>query len=1651
MNFAIERLHNADKMLFVFDIPNQTYTCGRNKDNMIICVSVLVSRKHCLFLRNDTDLYVTDLKSSNGVYINGKKQKSHQMVKLRENDIIGLGCLDADPDNNTFYTFKVCIIESSSFDENVEISTLSSTVLNNSVPPAISISPAERILGKKHGYNFDCDVPNKKSKNTNRNKHNFEVILSEEKNNSNFSCHDQILASSSTINMSVETEFQIVAMKTEDDIEIIHTALAQEVKNRDIKDHKSANYLVSNKSNFNDEMDIIIDENNKNKSDRDGSDKNINKADVEKEKSNSTNKTNDALNLKNSNFVHSKDQIIIVDDEQITEDDEEASIVSVNMTCDTSSIKLKKIKHEPKTQFSEIDVINLSDDEEGVFPCSQLFDIKCEDNTENGSKQDINNDDQSFEKIDNVDDDVIFLTDSEDEDNPWLERLSRSQLFNEDKKFDFNNAVVKDEIDLGIWKDDSFNINTNSDDKSKKLENVNNNDSNRNNNLIDNNSNANNSNNNLLMIEMKATDNVDPSNESSPTNIDNADKRKTDAEINTELVKQTLHVENTKQKLVARKSVTTLKRLIPVIEPLNLPVRTRINNNKDKAEKIIEKSPSKLRKEKKMSKLKEKINDSFYIKKHKHRKKTSKSMGDCHLSSEIKAISKDEKKTIIEKRKMKLKEIAEEKKKLSVNSDTIIKRRTAKAIAKVSLKNRGDFLCNEQEPTTSKSFSNKSMNLPTSNNVQFKEQLTNNTDVLKKSSTSNIETQKSCQKDDISKDTINAISTSLKQSLHLDNINIIQALKNTKQDSKMLDSRGKKGSYSKEIERNNENVKIFERDRSTEHNPAMTQKENFSSNNVISSFKYKKKKTVTFQEKLEIKEYEIDQCNSLKKLVGKDAPIPVNKLRTSMANAEWSPKLEEFLLRILQWNPVWLEEQRSLKTLPPIVSQCELQTMRFSYDSCKQYYEIMMPLLLLEIWCAMTKEFEEKNKQRDTMICSVVENPTFTSISTSLFLTTLKLETLVQKKDFEKRHYPIYGDLVCFEYSSTNVQHGKQIVKTFAYVTNVQQTIITDFTHYNQDLKKYVKNPYALITYTLFMRPLQHNIFVNRVQRIRTIMYLRANIRMVQALQYLPQSPLSKSILNPKIEEYQLPLIDQHFTRSSLITEDDLNPNQMEAVFRITKTVLKKEAKVCLIQGPPGTGKSKVIANLVTQILHDEQTSRKSLRILVCAPSNAAVDEIVLRLLDIRSKLIKKNRFNMVRIGRLEYMHSMTKPISLTELARRHLLKISKETDKAEDIAILEARINSFKAELASCQNKDEEKKQEINRKLMNMLSKYEILKCDKPINKFNAKDHAKFQRMSENIILEGANIIACTLASCYTRQMESNFGGYKERISVCIVDEATQSCEAETLIPLMLGVRTLVLVGDPNQLPAIILSQQAKKLGLDQSIFARIQNVFATQQNNPIIMLNMQYRMDYAISYWPNKYFYNGRLKNIIQDRMHFPFHSYRVLHHNFMQNNEDKFSNTIEAEFVANIILAMLIFANWKNTRNTISLGIITPYNNQRTLILNKINEKISYFKISEDHKNKINFEVNTVDSFQGQERDVIIMSCVRSHGIGFLSDKQRLCVALTRAKHSLILCGNFNTSFLEDEMWNALLSDAKSRGILCRVNANATPATIKEFIVK
>lgn len=105
--------------------------------------------------------------------------------------------------------------------------------------------------------------------------------------------------------------------------------------------------------------------------------------------------------------------------------------------------------------------------------------------------------------------------------------------------------------------------------------------------------------------------------------------------------------------------------------------------------------------------------------------------------------------------------------------------------------------------------------------------------------------------------------------------------------------------------------------------------------------------------------------------------------------------------------------------------------------------------------------------------------------------------------------------------------------------------------------------------------------------------------------------------------------------------------------------------------------------------------------------------------------------------------------------------------------------------------------------------------------------------------------------------------------------------------------------------------------------------------------MLTTQYRMAYAISYFPNKYFYGGKIKNEVENSQTFPFHNYRVFNINSYQNN-DKFSNTHEADFISNIILCMMTNYKLKKWDFNISIGVLTPYNNQKCLILQKVNEK-------------------------------------------------------------------------------------------------------------
>lgn len=1319
-------------------------------------------------------------------------------------------------------------------------------------------------------------------------------------------------------------------------------------------------------------------ENNKIKTNREenANNKEVNNFLIEVEISKTVDKTNQHFEQSNenknlllsANCVHNKDNVIKLENElQLTNTDENIYSPNTNIPL-VSPIKLKQIQQEPKTKFSEDDVVNLSDSEDDIFPCSQLFDIGYGMNT--SIKDEIKEEPAEIENVrySIVDDAdlIISLTDSEDEDNNWLHKLSRSQILNENDEIDIND-IKKEDIELKTDIDieepfrNEFEFIDNRKNIDEQIEAKKSIDKEEEN--IQGIKNLNEiispktfvSVKNLNKIISQETVSNKPKNfedyiekltlEGQSSKYQNLSPTQKKIENYMDIANRTNRIEST----VSSRKKKLIEKKVPQIEPPHLPTRKRnTNTNKvkqspQKHEKSTKKKLSANEKKKREEMLK--IEQRLYAKEQKNRKMLHK-WADCLPPSKQKKInilSKEEKKVLIDNRKMKLKKLAIEEKRLSLENNQEKKRIVSKPKAKITTKTRNDFLV---EDTISASRLE---------NVTEKSKASSSQSTV--SNTSNSEMTNSIKHKNISKE----ITKHLQYKLMLNDISNLGKIPKKSNTTKIkintaeAETALKELSLEKKIEKTNELKNIESQNKSNKESSKLIEnKSSVSKSNIKSNF-VKPKKRVSFSAVIQnVREYQIDESNVLKKLTGKDAPIPAEKVIKKPSNiTESNAKKDQFLWRILCWKPVWLEEQQYLNQDPPVIQPEELNVTLTHYRSYEEYYNIISPLLLLEIWHGITKQFQSIDHiyRRPTFMCSIVENSIQTNVSNNIFFTTLMLEVLATKEDIRKQIHPIFGDLIFFEYVQNHEksQKSKDFRKVFAYVTNTYSTVLTPVTRFNQDLKNYVKNPHTLLTYTVTTKCLDKNILVNRVQRLRAVIYLRSSLRMIQALQFLPNSPLVNLILNPQFEMYKLPVVSELET---LITGDKLNQKQIEAVNRVTKAAVHKDTKLCFIQGPPGTGKSKVIVNIITQILYGNNrytSNGSSFKMLVCAPSNTAIDEIVLRLLNVRTTIkqqAKMKPFKMVRIGQLEMMHPKVKDISVTELAKRDIRKTNNANNTPSDSIeneklLLQSKMNALRCKLNS-RNLDETHKQNIKMKLNDMTMKYELLKNRESLNELNIrnKEYMKLQRITENKFLEYADIITCTLSSCYTSQMESIFGINNKKISVCIVDEATQSCEAETLIPLMLGINILILVGDPNQLPATVLSTQAKKYGLDQSIFSRVQNAFELQPNNPIIMLDTQYRMQHDISSWPNKFFYGGKLKTAVERDDTFPFYPYRIL--NLNSNQNDNNSNNEEADFVANIVYCMLTSANLDNWESCISCGILTPYNNQKSMILTKIHEK-------------------------------------------------------------------------------------------------------------
>jgi hypothetical protein len=465
----------------------------------------------------------------------------------------------------------------------------------------------------------------------------------------------------------------------------------------------------------------------------------------------------------------------------------------------------------------------------------------------------------------------------------------------------------------------------------------------------------------------------------------------------------------------------------------------------------------------------------------------------------------------------------------------------------------------------------------------------------------------------------------------------------------------------------------------------------------------------------------------------------------------------------------------------------------------------------------------------------------------------------------------------------------------------------------------------------------------------------------------------------------------------------DLNAFQAEAIEAVASS---RGSNIVLVQGPPGTGKTHTLVSMLNFV-----RSRGIKKILVCAPSNAAVDEVMSRYIaenpDIKPSTV-------LRVGRNSRME--LRSFSLDQLVsdsqsrieqERHVGYKQRKEKILQDIHNLNESIGT-----ASGQRKSEliRTKERLKDQLDNLKSREE--------------ETVRIQRDGiYKQYLNGAHVIFGTLSSFGSDAVSNNLTSI---VDLCVIDEAAQAIEVASLIPLKFKPLKLCLIGDPQQLPAVVKSVAAKRARFDLSLIERLQLV----GNHATYMLREQYRMHRKISDFSSRVFYNDKLitaDSVIQRHDSFGIESLLTTHRvcpivfvNVESACDIKQGTSIINPRQGRLTSELVRFVI--ESTNLTSIGVITPYRQQVYLIRNLLSSKMG-------------LEIDTVDAFQGREKEMIIFDCVRAggvEGIGFLSDQRRLNVALTRAKRAVWIIGN--VEFLRcngGKFWNDLIDYCVQNG--------------------
>ena len=423
-----------------------------------------------------------------------------------------------------------------------------------------------------------------------------------------------------------------------------------------------------------------------------------------------------------------------------------------------------------------------------------------------------------------------------------------------------------------------------------------------------------------------------------------------------------------------------------------------------------------------------------------------------------------------------------------------------------------------------------------------------------------------------------------------------------------------------------------------------------------------------------------------------------------------------------------------------------------------------------------------------------------------------------------------------------------------------------------------------------------------------------------------------------------------------------LNPSQLEAIEHALSA-----RDFALIHGPPGTGKTTVVIELIRHaVLRGE-------KVLASAPSNLAVDNILERLIASGEKA--------VRLGH---------PARILQELREYSLDFLVEKNEHRLLA------------------------KDLRREAMLLQRKAQKFHRAKPVpgsrkdlwDQINAirDDARQLERQAIENVLDSADILLAT-----TTGLDSEILGQRQ-FDLAVVDEACQSTEPGCWIPILRS-RRVVLAGDHCQLPPTVVSREAADEGFGRSLFERL---FDTCGSDVTRRLTTQYRMHAAIQDFSSMEFYDAELeadaavrdhllcelagveqKSLTQQPVHFIDTAGAGYEEETEPNGESRL-NPQEAELVTGKVRELLDAGLPPS-----DIAVITPYSAQVRLLRQMIKED--------------GLEIDSVDGFQGREKEAVVISLVRSNSdgeIGFLRDIRRMNVALTRARRKLIVIGDSAT---------------------------------------